>query len=546
MPTIKFTCSWCDTEVQVGLELEGKQTPCPECKRIVKVPTRAREAPKDWRQVDKRPIPLKKDVEAAPADAWGSGTTSAVSREALEEAGVIKEPVEPVSRGQQIKRIALIALGIVAVGAAFFFVRDYFALTERDKAVNRVLPFVYPPEGKEPLRGEPAGAVHLALGELYRRSRMPDKAMEEYKSARGALSQYPDPTSEHDALLMDIVLGMFELGGGKEEVKEHTHLNWPDVRKELAKTSLAQQSSQARAETIRQLFPRASVRKEDPSVLAAGLNLDDKPEAMGVIGLERFRAGQAEAAKETAKSAHATWERALEDAKSKNRPVPVAPSLVALWLVLNEPDKAKALKPEGAGARADLAYNQGTVEAQGRLAQLDALRPWIQRQPPVEQVRYGAILAGALLDKDPKDAGDLEALVAQAEALKGQPAGPAQAGFVDLSWLLYRVVRLAARGGHEEQAKKLAEAIPDTAVRGRAQLEIVRARLDKATGKVDDAVAEEVDKTAPAYGVARAAIARHNACHAGLTAKAVDAWDDALKPFGYVGVALGIQDKDSK
>ena len=102
------------------------------------------------------------------------------------------------------------------------------------------MPYVYAPEGKEPLRGEPAGAIHLGLAELYRRARMPDKAMEEYKSARGALNQYPNPTAEHDALLMDVVLGMLELGGGKEEVKEHTHLGWPDVRKELAKTTLAE------------------------------------------------------------------------------------------------------------------------------------------------------------------------------------------------------------------------------------------------------------------------------------------------------------------
>src|SRR5689334_5448364 len=35
---IAFTCPFCDAEVSVAYELGGKQTPCPECKRIIKVP----------------------------------------------------------------------------------------------------------------------------------------------------------------------------------------------------------------------------------------------------------------------------------------------------------------------------------------------------------------------------------------------------------------------------------------------------------------------------------------------------------------------------
>src|SRR5258708_32607764 len=35
---IKFTCFYCDEQIQVEAELAGKQTPCPECRRIVKVP----------------------------------------------------------------------------------------------------------------------------------------------------------------------------------------------------------------------------------------------------------------------------------------------------------------------------------------------------------------------------------------------------------------------------------------------------------------------------------------------------------------------------
>jgi len=47
--------------------------------------------------------------------------------------------------------------------------------------------------------------------------------------------------------------------------------------------------------------------------------------------------------------------------------------------------------------------------------------------------------------------------------------------------------------------------------------------------------------------LAREAVARHNARHAGLGTKAIDAWTpNAVKPLGYMGVALGIQDKEGK
>src|SRR5438105_11285554 len=36
--TMEFVCSYCETKVQVAAELAGKQTSCPECRRIVKVP----------------------------------------------------------------------------------------------------------------------------------------------------------------------------------------------------------------------------------------------------------------------------------------------------------------------------------------------------------------------------------------------------------------------------------------------------------------------------------------------------------------------------
>src|SRR4051812_48601383 len=46
---IAFICPYCDESVQVAAELAGKQTPCPQCRRIIKVPMPVQDQPKDWR-----------------------------------------------------------------------------------------------------------------------------------------------------------------------------------------------------------------------------------------------------------------------------------------------------------------------------------------------------------------------------------------------------------------------------------------------------------------------------------------------------------------
>src|SRR5271155_571910 len=81
--TVDFTCPQCDEPVKVGIELEGKQSPCPSCRRIIKVPLLEKRDPKDWRKVDTKRLSLgKPDAAPEPEGAWGSTTsTTGVSRE---------------------------------------------------------------------------------------------------------------------------------------------------------------------------------------------------------------------------------------------------------------------------------------------------------------------------------------------------------------------------------------------------------------------------------------------------------------------------------
>src|SRR5208283_3085123 len=106
------------------------------------------------------------------------------------------------------------------------------------------------------------------------------------------------------------------------------------------------------------------------------------------------------------------------------------------------------------------------------------------------------------------------------------------------SWAMFRLVRAAALAGQGEPAKKVADAIPDAALRGRAQFELLRAQLQRSRQNADDKADEEVDTQTPANGLARECIARHNARRGSTNPKAIESWPDKLKPFGYAGIAL--------
>src|SRR5207247_347306 len=98
--SIKFKCEWCDFEIELGVDMAGKRAPCPDCRRITKVPDLAKPVKKDW---------LKNaQPEAAPEGASGTGKgATMVSEEALEAAGAI--PDEPLTRGQKAVRYAGVA-----------------------------------------------------------------------------------------------------------------------------------------------------------------------------------------------------------------------------------------------------------------------------------------------------------------------------------------------------------------------------------------------------------------------------------------------------
>jgi hypothetical protein len=110
-------------------------------------------------------------------------------------------------------------------------------------------------------------------------------------------------------------------------------------------------------------------------------------------------------------------------------------------------------------------------------------------------------------------------------------------------WLLYRLVRLGVAAGMDDKALALAKQIPSLDLRGRAELEVLRARLAKMNTVADDTQLQVVEKNTPAYALAIEAWTRHNA-RAGGTAvlKSVEALPEKERRFGYIGTVLGLQD----
>src|SRR4051794_4281027 len=54
---VKMECPWCMEEVEFAADTRGKQVPCPQCTRIVKVPLLKEDKPKDWRQLGSDGLP---------------------------------------------------------------------------------------------------------------------------------------------------------------------------------------------------------------------------------------------------------------------------------------------------------------------------------------------------------------------------------------------------------------------------------------------------------------------------------------------------------
>jgi hypothetical protein len=156
--------------------------------------------------------------------------------------------------------------------------------------------------------------------------------------------------------------------------------------------------------------------------------------------------------------------------------------------------------------------------------------------PPSE--RWNALLAVATLaaEKNPEETRKAveSAMTILDKEMEGQRPD---------SWSLWRLASVGARVGLAERVKPVAEAIPEAGLRSRAHLEVTRFQLagsDQSDMAALSAAAKD-DSQPQLLGLRARHTARYG--NAADVLSAIDAWQpESLRPFGYIAVALGLQD----
>jgi hypothetical protein len=275
--------------------------------------------------------------------------------------------------------------------------------------------------------------------------------------------------------------------------------------------------------------------------LASQLFPEESAELLAMVGAEMLRGkheAEAQQLANLAQQAAGNIPRPAADPKAV-RPAPS--SLIALWLALGKADKAAALLPQGANnEQPEIGILLGQVEGAARRGEWEAARARARTAAtPLDRLAALVAIASVAVENDASVArADMEEAVNLAEGeLKGKPVSP---------WLLWKLVRAAAATGLSDRAQNVTRLIPDPAFRGWAQLEVVRQRLADSKEKADETLVQSVDKDSFAQGVAQELVARQNARVAGSSAqKQVESVEpEKLRPFGYLGVALGLRDRE--
>jgi ssDNA-binding Zn-finger/Zn-ribbon topoisomerase 1 len=538
--TIDFECPQCGEPIKMSRDLGGKNAPCPECKRIIKVPMPKTKEGADWRKKDDNlPSAARRDTEPAPEGAWESSRAKGVSAQALIEAGLVPKKKRPgLTRRQKIYRGITIGTAVVVAGAVGLFAWKALVQTNQAKLVETALKAA---DDQPNTTKEPAAAANRAAGEYYLRTgsrESADQAQKHFGKARDLLNP-PKSTAgpEADLLLADLAVSQADLGGGDEDVKYGRRLKWAKAFDEIRATLGHVSSATGRLHALRLVSRRLIARGRAADAIqlagqAAPNKADDdpeaayeSPEALAVVGIELFRAGQKDDARKL--GARAAQPYAVPG-DNPARP-PLSPSAVALALALGQPEP----KP-GKAKEDDELYAAGRAAGLALKGEPAAARD-VPKGPAEARFRVLVLLAEAT-----GEAADVDAAAALLD-------GEVKAAEPGVPWLVYRLAVVAAKAGQADRVVKLAEHVADPGLKARAQLEAVRARLDGTKDQAGDSALQGIDKGPLLQALAHEWLARHNGkLDYGGTIKAVEGWEEAVRPFGVLGAVLGEQDARGK
>jgi hypothetical protein len=542
--TVKFNCLYCDEEVEVGADLAGKQTPCPHCRRVVKVPDLAKKGPLDWRKADPRQPGggLLRSAEAPPEGVWGSTSARRVSTQALVEAEVIPVATERLSVAQWVARSMVGLAAVLVVGVAVWFGIRFLHQGHQLQALNEAMVIIGLEEGKN-LTGVGAAEVYRGIGEYYIHEGKAKPAKEHLGKAQAQLRGSSKATPESDALVIDLALTQLDLGArDKTEISGGNRMDWDELfGKNIRQTLGLVGTPEGRAEAVRQLSEKLIEKDQTPRVESVVYYLNVPPgkeqtELLSLAALHLYRAGQTALATTLSGKLIAPYEEKPGKKAAANLSS-MGPYLAALILTLgqqgkvgkNLPELPPANKPIDLDTR--LAYGLGDA-CQGKWGEAFqvATRPGDSAQRAEALVALAEIAGGRNADEAKKA---LEAAVA---VLVREPPKSSLS-----PWVPVRLARLGARLKLDGM-----DGVPDAsineALRARARVEVERARasLGKPVASLDQAVQDH------AHPLLIEFLARETA-HSLTTSSLADdiaRWQPStLRAFGYVGAALGEQDR---
>jgi hypothetical protein len=363
-----------------------------------------------------------------------------------------------------------------------------------------------------------------------------DAANNQFGTALTTLRTAPQG-DERDALLIELALAEVELGGDKAESDQGLRLPWDKTQQLLMAALREIHNGEAKLHALRAVAQRLLKHGQTARVLPLANQLfaaadADKAAALSIVGLEFLKADDRNAAERAMDSALQLFPK---DAKQKDANAPPLPAeVVTLALLMDKKDLPAA------GDNEDDKNNEliGKAEALARQGKWDEARKEAERvEDEVVRFRARLAVAAAAADAKPPETADIESALQMAEGGLGKKA--------KFAWSMLRLVQLALQAGlSEERVQALASQIGDPALRGRAQLAVFRAQLDKANQLVEGSAAEKIDASSLSRSLAAQELARHNVRVSTGYSSVVQTWPEPLRSFGALGVALGLQDRE--
>jgi hypothetical protein len=537
--TIDFTCEYCDAAISAPTAEAGKRMPCPECKKILKVPAAAKPDVSNWRRADRHlPSAAKAPDEPAPEGAWGNLTRSVVSREALEEADAIPDTPEPVTLRERIYYWGTIAVGLTCVSLLGMAAYNHFAADRTRRALDSATTYAAEAKTLKIYGPERVGALHTLAGTYFIRTRVPysdspvapengagENARDEFDRGLKALQDADKNSPGRDAALGDLALAMVELGGDKDEQREKLRTTWEECLRRVRAALSGIQDPGAKLEAYRAVARRLFERDQAQAALAlASTAFSESPaEKMSAraLGLQMLLEDKPGDRPVVAKGC----DELLKEYAAKEPP-PLVPEVVTLAMVMDLPAPAP-------GKSASDKDNAWIGEAEG-YARKGRLPEGQKKADDAKNVRVKLHSLVAVGSATPQGAGALSS--ACKVALDGIPSPERE------SWILLRLVRLGHRANlPTDLLQKVADTIADPSVRGRAKLELFRARLEQMKELAATEPADTVDLQTAAGGLARADLARHNVKFDSGYLRTAESWPEPLNAFGTFGALLGGQ-----